>query len=56
LLVHNGKLFQKALDHVCLTRRELMSALRQAGCAGIQEVHVAMLGDDGNISVNPRGE
>jgi uncharacterized membrane protein YcaP (DUF421 family) len=56
LLVHNGKLFQKALDHACLTRRELMGALRQAGCAGIEEVRVAMLEDDGNISVIPRGE
>ncbi len=56
LLIHNGTLFQKALDHSCLTQHELMAALRQAGCASVEEVHVAMLEDDGNISVIPRNK
>jgi uncharacterized membrane protein YcaP (DUF421 family) len=56
LLIHNGKLFQKALDRASLTQHELMAALRQAGCTAVDEVHVAMLEDDGNISVIPRSK
>jgi uncharacterized membrane protein YcaP (DUF421 family) len=56
LLIHNGKLFQKALDRASLTQHELMAALRQAGCGAIDDVHVAMLEDDGNISVIPRSK
>src|SRR3954454_22001392 len=33
LLIHNGRIFQKALDHARLTRHELNAALRSAGCA-----------------------
>src|ERR1700712_1001131 len=32
MLIHNGKLFEKALHHTKLTRHELMTALREAGC------------------------
>jgi len=56
LLIHNGKLFLTALDRACLTKHELMAALRQAGCAAVEDVHVAMLEDDGNISVIPRSK
>ncbi len=54
LLIHNGRLFEKALDRASLTRHELMSALRQAGCAAVEDVHIAMLEDDGQVSVIPR--
>ncbi len=54
LLIHNGRLFEKALQDSKLTRHELMSALREAGCASVEEVRCAMLEEDGNISVIPR--
>lgn len=54
LLIHNGRVFEKALERACLTQHELMSALRTAGCASVDEVHIAMLENDGHISVIPR--
>src|SRR5471030_1914244 len=47
LLIHNGRLFEKALDNSKLTKHELMSALREAGCTSIEDVRCAMLEDDG---------
>lgn len=54
LLVHNGKLFEKALAHAKLTRHELMNALREAGCASIEDARAAFLENDGTISIIPR--
>ena len=54
VLVHNGKLFERVLQHAKLTHHELMSALRNAGCAAIEEVHLALLETGGNITVIPR--
>ena len=54
VLIHNGRLFQNALDRACLTRHELMGALREAGCAAVDDVHLAMLEPEGRISVIPR--
>lgn len=54
VLIHNGKLFPEALKHEKLTHHELMTALRKAGCAEIEEVHAAFLENDGTISVIPR--
>jgi uncharacterized membrane protein YcaP (DUF421 family) len=51
LLIHNGKLCDKALEHAKLTRHELMSALREAGCPEIEEARAAFLENDGTISV-----
>jgi len=51
LLVHNGKLFEQALAHAKLTRHELMNALREAGCASIEEARAVLLENDGTISV-----
>jgi uncharacterized membrane protein YcaP (DUF421 family) len=56
LLIHNGRLFEQALEKSKLTRHELMSALREAGCASVEDVRCAMLEDDGNISVIPRSK
>ncbi len=39
VLIHNGKLFEKALQHTKITHHELMTALRAAGCANVEEVH-----------------
>ena len=54
VLIHNGKLFQKALEHAKLTHHELMTALRQSGCTCVEDVHAALLENDGTISVIPK--
>jgi uncharacterized membrane protein YcaP (DUF421 family) len=54
VLVHNGNLFEAALRHAKLTRHELMNALREAGCVRIEDVHAALLENDGTISVIPK--
>ncbi len=51
VLVHNGRLFEKAMQHTRITHHELMTALRKAGCFSVEEVHAAMLETDGTISV-----
>src|SRR6476469_3776496 len=54
VLVHNGKLFEDVLARAQLTRHELNSALRQAGCTCVEEVHTAILENNGAISVTSR--
>lgn len=56
VLIHNGKLFQTALEHAKLTHHELMTALREGGCACVEDVHAAILENDGTISVIPRNK
>src|SRR5215472_4091207 len=51
VLIHNGKLFEKALAKSRLTRHELESALRESGCCDIDDVQAAFLENDGKISV-----
>jgi uncharacterized membrane protein YcaP (DUF421 family) len=54
VLVHNGKLFESVLARAKLTHHELNSALRQAGCTCVEDVHSAILENNGSISVTPR--
>lgn len=54
VLIHHGKLFQQTLDHSRLTHHEVMAALREAGCASVEDVQSAFLETDGSISVVPR--
>ena len=54
LLIHNGKLFERALAQAKLTRHEMMNALREAGCAAVEDVRAAFLENDGTISVIPK--
>jgi uncharacterized membrane protein YcaP (DUF421 family) len=54
VLIHNGKLFEQALKRAKLTQHEVMGALREAGCATIDEVQAALLENDGSISVIPK--
>jgi uncharacterized membrane protein YcaP (DUF421 family) len=54
LLIHNGRLFEDALAKAKLTRHELKTALREAGCADVEDVRAAFLENDGTISVMPR--
>ncbi len=54
VLVHNGKLFEDVMASAKLTHHELDSALRQAGCNCVEEVHTAILENNGSISVVAR--
>src|SRR5512135_3403506 len=51
LLIHNGKLFAEIMEREKLTHHELNAALRAAGCASVEEVHYAILENNGQISV-----
>ena len=54
LIIHDGKLYNDVMSRAQLTHHELHAALRQGGCAGIDEVHAAFLENNGSISVVPR--
>jgi uncharacterized membrane protein YcaP (DUF421 family) len=56
VLIHNGRLFKDVMARAQLTHHELSAALRQAGCASIEEVHSAILENNGSISVLRRDE
>lgn len=51
VLIHNGKLYTAALDQAGLTQHELHAAMRQAGCGTVEDVHYAVLENNGSISV-----
>src|SRR6266403_4899165 len=54
VLIRDGKLFEQTLKHAQLTRHEVMSALRQAGCVSVEDVRAAFLENDGSVSVIPK--
>jgi uncharacterized membrane protein YcaP (DUF421 family) len=54
ILIHNGRLHDRVLSDARLTRHELHAALRQAGCATVDEVQFAVLENNGSISVISR--
>ncbi len=54
VLIHNGRLYEDVLTRAQLTRHEINAALRQAGCLCMEEVHTAILENNGVISVTPR--
>jgi uncharacterized membrane protein YcaP (DUF421 family) len=54
VLVHNGQLYDTVLKDAKLTRHELHAALRQAGCESVEQVHTAVLENNGSISVVQR--
>ena len=56
VLIHNGKLFEKELEHAQLTHHELMAALRKGGCTCVEDVRAALLESDGTISVIPKNK
>ncbi|MGE0860817.1 MAG: DUF421 domain-containing protein [Gammaproteobacteria bacterium] len=51
VLVHNGVLFEDVMARAQLSRHELNAALRQGGCATVGEVRLAVLENNGAISV-----
>jgi uncharacterized membrane protein YcaP (DUF421 family) len=54
LLIHNGQLFEDVLRSAKLTHHELNAALRRGGCACVDDVHSAVLENNGSISVTPK--
>ena len=54
VLIHHGKLFEDVMAKAQLTHHELNSALRQAGCACVDDVQSAILENNGSITVIPR--
>ena len=56
ILVHNGVLYEDVLQHAQVTHHELDAAMREAGCAGLHDVHSAVLENTGRITVLRRAE
>jgi uncharacterized membrane protein YcaP (DUF421 family) len=54
ILIHNGKLFSEVMERAHLTHHELNASLRKEGCACIEDVHYAILENNGQISVHSR--
>ena len=53
VLIHNGKILEKAMEEVKMTHHELNAALRAGGCTCPEEVLVAVLENSGNVTVVP---
>ena len=53
VLIHNGKLYKDTMANAQITQHELDTALRQAGCGDISEVHSGILETSGTISIVP---
>jgi uncharacterized membrane protein YcaP (DUF421 family) len=56
VLIHNGKLFEDVMKRERLTHHELNASLREAGCSCVEEVHYAMIENNGQISILPKKE
>ncbi|HEY1142381.1 MAG TPA: YetF domain-containing protein [Lysobacter sp.] len=54
LLVRNGTVYEQALRRSNLTRSELKESMRKQGCIRIEDVRLAVLESDGEISIVPR--
>ena len=53
VLIRHGKLCRKALDRAKMSEHELYAALRHNGCTAPDQVELAMLENNGVISVIP---
>lgn len=54
VLFHNGKICEKILSEVQITRQELIAAVHKAGYNDLNEVRTAILENDGSISIIPK--
>jgi uncharacterized membrane protein YcaP (DUF421 family) len=54
VLIHNGKLFEDVMRRERLTHHELNASLRAAGCACVEDVHYALIENNGQISILPK--
>lgn len=51
ILVRDGHIDERARRHAMLTREELLAAIRAGGAQCLEEVHVALLENTGEVSV-----
>lgn len=51
MLIYEGHVIQKNLDRAKIGVEELIEATREHGVKGIEEVNLAVLEPDGNISI-----
>src|SRR5690349_5234500 len=51
VLIHNGHIDNRALKKCCLTHHELDAALRSEGHIGPENVHFALLENNGQITI-----
>lgn len=51
IIVHDGKLFEDVMSEASITRGELDSTLRESGFFDLKEVRLAILENNGKISV-----
>ena len=54
VLIHNGKLFTDVMEKEKISHNELNAALREGGCSSIDEVHFAILENNGRISIKQK--
>lgn len=54
ILVHNGCINRRAMRRAQMTTHELDAALRAGGCCGPHEVKLAMLENNGEVTVIPK--
>ena len=51
VLIHNGKLYEEVMNEAKLTRQELDSTLRQSGYFEIKDIKLAILENNGTVTV-----
>ena len=51
ILIYEGKVFKKVLEHEQISDLELVTAIRSAGCETPEQVHLAVLENNGHVSV-----
>lgn len=56
IVIHDGKVYTRAMRSVQMTKHELEASLRANGCAGPEEVRFAVLENNGHLTVIPRGK
>ena len=56
VLIHNGHVYRDIMAREHLTQAELDAALRLAGCGSVEDVHFAVLENNGQISVRVKGK
>jgi uncharacterized membrane protein YcaP (DUF421 family) len=54
VIIHNGKVFEDVMRSVKLTHHELSAALRRSGCTCAEDVQIAVLENNGSISIVQR--
>lgn len=54
VIIHNGRVFEEVMRSAKLTHHELSAALRRSGCTCAEEVQIAVLENNGSISIVAR--